>query len=369
MLFQAHMGKEKDVCSLERWIREIRRDKQKIWNRQKEIVREFRQSQSFFDIVLDGHLVAAIAHLCGYPDVTTFADGLAEMDADLLKKSIEELAKTATDFAKVKNDRLTTEKEQRDLGYEKHLLFMQHGLVLRNLALAMRDGDSGRVLVSLGYLTVWFQATDKFNYAYETLHMMACVRRLWSPRMKEFWMKNCLVNMSGKERGFMACDQLCEHVVREVKDMMHHNVDDKTAEWLRNTLSPQILSFYLAKERMREETGAIYDSGHSSKTTTKYEVETIAARILEDQLCHSQPGRISNERESPLQDLHGDGLWTLGQTTRISKYMERVRRDIGMDYRKDWEDAEQAQAQAQATESENEEVGPLDGEEAWLDDI
>jgi hypothetical protein len=40
-----------------------------------------------------------------------------------------------------------------------------------------------------------------------------------------------------------------------------------------------------------------------------------------------------------------------------------------MDYRKDWEDAEQAQAQAQATESENEEVGPFDREEAWLDDI
>ena len=42
----------------------------------------------------------------------------------------------------------------RNFGAENLLLFIQQGLMLRNLGLAMRQGDSGRVLNSLSYFAV-----------------------------------------------------------------------------------------------------------------------------------------------------------------------------------------------------------------------
>jgi hypothetical protein len=367
MFFQAHMGTDADVFSLERWIREIRRDKQKIWNRQKEIVREFRQSQSFFDIVLDGNIVAAVANACGFGDSKAFVADIETLDPEQLKKSIENLAKMICNFVGVSQLRLSGESD-RDSAYEKHWMFLQHGLVLRSLARGMRDGDSGRVLVSLSYLTIWFQASDKFNYAYETLHLMTCIKRLWSPRMKKFWMENCLINLSGKAGAWMACDQLCEHVVKEVKDMMHHNVDEKTGDFLRNTLSPQIMSFYFAKQKMRTETGAMYDSSHSSETPTCHEVYVIADRILEGKVCQLRRDRESNAKESTTQDLHADGLRDLAGFTRINKYVAKMERDVGLNFPDDlegeWAD-EDDEVVAVAEETVEEPMG--EDEYTWLE--
>jgi len=166
--------------------------------------------------------------------------------------------------------------------------------------------------------------------------------------------------MSGKAGGWMACDQLCEHVVREVKDMMHHNVDDKNGVWLRDTLSPQIMLFYLAKEKMREETGAKYESSHSSETTTRAEVEVIAERILEGKVCKLQPSRETNETESPVKDLHGEGWRALALGTGIGKYVERKARDVGLTAMQEWVDENEVVEIEESVENPGE-------DEMWLE--
>jgi hypothetical protein len=69
----------------------------------------------------------------------------------------------------------------RDRPHENFVLFMQHRLILRNFSEAMKTGDVGRVLASLSYFTIWFQATKQYNYARETpVHLTACLKRIWS---------------------------------------------------------------------------------------------------------------------------------------------------------------------------------------------
>src|SRR5579859_1971219 len=58
----------------------------------------------------------------------------------------------------------------------------------------MRHGNSSRLLVSLSFMTVWFQGSRQHRYATETLHLTACLRKLWKLDYKQWWMDNCLVN-------------------------------------------------------------------------------------------------------------------------------------------------------------------------------
>jgi hypothetical protein len=116
--------------------------------------------------------------------------------------------------------------ELRDRMLKKQWLLIQQGLSLRSFNRAMREGDSGRVVSSLTYFTVFFQATSQNGYSQETLHLTACLREYWSEGYKKFWMDTCLMNPSGKKKGWLACDAMTEHVVRIVEELFPANISD-----------------------------------------------------------------------------------------------------------------------------------------------
>src|SRR5438046_8223313 len=47
MLFQTHLGDEKDNCSMARWIIELNRDKNKLWNGKRNLVKDFQSCLTF----------------------------------------------------------------------------------------------------------------------------------------------------------------------------------------------------------------------------------------------------------------------------------------------------------------------------------
>ena len=189
----------------------------------------------------------------------------------------------------------------------------------------MRNGDSGMVIDCLSYFTVWFQATKKYNYAFETIHLTACIKQLWSPEMRQYWMENCLVNPSGKREGWMACDYLGEYIVREVKAMMHHNVNEANSKFLRLTLSPLILNFRNMRKLMTQECDVPFQSQHSSKVDTQFDVRLIARTVLQDQFCQIRPGRTARN----AIDLHGVGIQKLSTQVGIKKYIAKMDKDQG----------------------------------------
>ena len=53
----------------------------------------------------------------------------------------------------------------------------------------MKEGDSRRVRVFLNSLTIWFQAASQFDYTMECLHLTACLTKLWSSDLANYWME------------------------------------------------------------------------------------------------------------------------------------------------------------------------------------
>jgi hypothetical protein len=327
--------------------------KQVLWTGGKNPMKDFRSCQRFWDFVLDGYIIAAITARCGFTTIDNFISGMNETEVSTATGA---LAKDLSSFSEVARMR-ELPNETRDRDHENHLLLLQHGLVLRNFVLAMRQGDSGRVQTSLSYFTVWFQATKKHNYASETIHLTACLKRLWSDEMKEYWMENCLINPSGKVEGFMACDFLGEYVVREVKRMMHHNLTDVTARWLYEVIAVQVLLFREVRKKMAEECDSPMGGMHSSSVSTQAEVANVAQQLLRDGVTEQKPGRGSIDGLES-EDLHGAGLTALGTTVRIGKYIERLERDNGW-VSVGWEETEDV-------EVEDEDLIGEDSEDEWI---
>lgn len=318
MLYRTHLGKATDHCSLDRWIEDAGRTRSRIWNSQKEIVKEFRASQDYFETVLDGYILAAMANSCGFGDIPDLMANLTVISDDLAV-NINNMAKHLVHFGIISRMKQVP-AEKRDVPHESITMFMQHGLTLRSFKRAVRDGDSGRILPSLAYFTIWLQDTKQSQYAAETIHLMACLRKLWSPDYKKFWMDNCLISLSGRQHGFMACDEVCEHFVREIKEMLPANVTEDTLKFVFDTLSPQSLFLYHVRRKIMEETGAPDYGFHSSPVERATDASIIAKKLLDEDICTYNPGRGSQNTE--LKDLHNLGLEKLASGQGIAKYKD-----------------------------------------------
>lgn len=218
---------------------------------------------------------------------------------------------------------MRSSQTDRDVAHENLLLFIQQGLILRHFNLAKQRGDTGRMLNSLIYFTVWFQATKNYNYAKATLRLFANLRgKVWSERLRTFYMNTIVVNLTGKKLGFQALDEINEYLVREVKDMISDNITTATDEHLRNTLSLLIMILWEVRKKMAEQVEVRIDDYHSSKSNPWPDVIQVARTILSDRLCDHSPARHTNE--GCAQDLYDEGTQKLATITPIEKLKDSM---------------------------------------------
>ena len=202
-------------------------------------VKNFRSCNELFNHVLDGHIIAVVAAEYNVHSWQEVRQILTEQNWRIAIKDIREKKSNLQEVGQLRE----AKDKDRDILYENALLFLQHGLMYRDFCNAMRFGDSGRVIHCLVYFALWFQGSGLSNYAWEIMHMVACVRHAWSEEMVEFWKNNCLLNPSGSPKGFMAFDYLCEHFVREYKDRMPTDTSPAKDRHHREINSPQLMTF------------------------------------------------------------------------------------------------------------------------------
>jgi len=311
-IFKSHYGSETDRWSLSRMIKLLSYDANKFWNKTERLVKDFNRCFDFFNLVLDGCILAAVFRLCPI-DIGSI------LQPERLIAAVTDLSHELSDYSAVSSMRCR-EGQDRDVGEENLLLFVQEGLMLRHLSLAIHQGDSGRVINALSYFTVWFQGTGAHNYGAETLRLTACLRKLWSPRLKTFWMENgCLVNISRKREAFVALDCLNEYIVREVKNMVANVVTPQTDHHLRNVLSLLVLIFWDIRKKMSEEMDIYISDYHSSKVEHRTESRLVRDYILCSRLMRRGGDRDSlpSARDLEVKDAFMSGLHELAKTQRI----------------------------------------------------
>src|SRR5438034_418452 len=100
MLLNANLGTDMEEMFIVKWIVYLNRDSRKMWSKEKNHVKDFRACQDFFDIILDGTIIAFTTQLCGNERVN---DVLSIIDSISSKKFevIEAFANRMNDFCTV----------------------------------------------------------------------------------------------------------------------------------------------------------------------------------------------------------------------------------------------------------------------------
>jgi len=321
LFFRTHLGAATDVCSLSRWIKELNRIETKLWDKSSANVKNFNACMDFFNIVLDGCILAEFANACGAKSVQELSQRFSQID---IKERIDVIAKFLVKFDQVDKNR---NKNLQDSAHDNLILFLQHGLTLRNFSKAIRGGDPGRYLASLSYFTVWFQGSRQYNYAAETLHLTACLKACWSPEFKMFFLENSLVNLSGKKNGWIPCDALNERVVKEAKAMRVNNSNPATDDHWRNVVSLQTMLLPDAKLKMADECGVFISDYHSSAVEGMTDAKAVATTLLRDGVCKQKKQRdISGElgKQGKVDDLFVRGQMALATTKKIREFKEKI---------------------------------------------
>ncbi len=75
-------------------------------------------------------------------------------------------------------------RERRDKTRENALLLIREGIAYLDFISACQSGFSGRVEKYVEYFAIFYQGSLLKNYAGETMHMVACFRRLWNEKFR-----------------------------------------------------------------------------------------------------------------------------------------------------------------------------------------
>jgi hypothetical protein len=172
------------------------------------------------------------------------------------------------------------DEESRDVMHENAVLYLQHDWIYRTFSDVLDSGDVGIVEECLMFITQWFHRINKVNYTYESLHIMSCFSKLWSPELREHYRNNCLLNMSGKAREFEPVDKINEYLVREFQDVIHHNGTPAINKRAREVNARVLMLQKNVRDNVYQSSGAPHASNHSTRVNALACVKKIFQKLV-----------------------------------------------------------------------------------------
>ena len=337
LLLQTHMP-----CTLQFWMERLNRDSNIFQNR---VVRKFRPCQRFFFHIWDAYVLAAVATELG---ARSCGELCATLEQENWRQTILAIEEKYSAPTLVANWR---EEEERDIVHENAVLLLQHGSMYRDFCEAIKSADTGRVNHCLNFFAIWFQGSRKSKYALETMHLVACLNHLWDPKAVQYYMDSCLVNRSGTRHGWIACDMLTEHIVKEIKGLMHHNRSPAAKLYLENVLAKQVLILGEIRDNMMKASGGTNYYKHSSTVKAWRDVQTVADALITQRVFSRTLGRTMPQDVKPAPDLHETGTSLLVSGKRIRKYIANMTKGM---YSTEYEDEGDSEDDSDQSEVDSE---------------
>jgi hypothetical protein len=322
LFMRTHFGEVNAPGSLSFWIDFLQRDRGKLWNNSDPThVKDFNACLDFFRVILDGYILAALSQVGGFKSISDLRNALPTISASTLQQHIDTLVALVRNPREV--DYVDSDlRGEQAVSLSNMIVLLKHGLLLMTFHSAMRIGDTGLMINGMKFISVWFQASNNHKYAAECLKLTACLNGVYSKRQAKFWMENALVNLSGKQEGFMALDAWNEHIVKEVKGMIPDNLTSVTSAHARNICSLLIMDFRDIRKRVSEELEANIFDHHSSRVSPWRDSAAVANKLLSDKIAEMEVAAesrcqvlVSSGRNLYFNGLaalaSGEGIWKL----------------------------------------------------------
>jgi hypothetical protein len=217
------------------------------------------------------------------------------------------------------------QKTRRDIVYKNAIIFLTHSLIYTDFCDSIRSGDTGRLQKSFDILMVMFQGSPKMkSYRYQTLDLKALRTRLWTAEMRELWLWNAVLNLSGQQGKGIAIDEFNEWVVRAVKDIYNPSVSMQSTKFTCETISPNVIALREAAKGVLRSSGAPTWGYNHARVDDKRDIELIVELLLKDDIFTFTPGRPSPITYKASRDLYMDEINAMtGSEGVVKKYVAK----------------------------------------------
>ncbi|KAJ7654569.1 hypothetical protein DFH06DRAFT_1133343 [Mycena polygramma] len=223
---------------------------------------------------------------------------------------------------------------QGDMVYENTVLFLRDALLTREFSDAIKDEDSGRILIILRMWAFCYRGNGRTKYAHEMLHLLHNLICVWTKELRYTVLQNWLGNPQGKARCFVEIDLIQEHLNLWIKKIYKADGAGHSWDWLA-LISPCVDILRQLATKINVDLGARQGSKHATPDLED-DIDTLMDSLAEHDVYVETEGRVLDDDEKPAPDVYSVGAAALTHgslTTPLADFnaafeVLRARRDL-----------------------------------------
>ncbi|KAJ6475102.1 hypothetical protein C8R47DRAFT_1053159 [Mycena vitilis] len=261
---------------------------------------EWKPAHELIHISLPAHIVDGFRIHCGNNNLSEWAKSATVADFDLVAKTVFDKLFSTAALSKLRAQRV------RDITLENAILFNRDALFYVEFTRAIKQGDIGRVLNVLAIWMVMMRSPKTMpRYADAIFETLVRIRK-FPPKLRELYLANWLVNLTGRLLGFKPVDLLQEHQNFWAKIIYNAKGSNKSWEWL----SMITVCIFTLRDAMRTVQTAFKIPAYGEKHKTPPiddEVALIAQALADNSIQSYIAHRPANDHITPVRDLIKEG--------------------------------------------------------------
>jgi hypothetical protein len=150
---------------------------------------------------------------------------------------------------------------------------------------ALRAGDTGRLEKAMDMKCVMFQGIPKFkNYRIAMFDAKARRAKEWTPEMRELFLMNCVVNISGREDKFLAIDEFNEWLIKGIKFIWNPSANFRSEHHTREVVSPNIMSLRKSIAAVMKTITASTGGMRRTRADDRADIRKLLRSFLEEEM-------------------------------------------------------------------------------------
>ncbi|KAH9917526.1 hypothetical protein B0H21DRAFT_879595 [Amylocystis lapponica] len=180
------------------------------------------------------------------------------------------------------------------------IIFIRDTILSREVARAVAEGDAGRVYEALKMMMFCFAGSSHTKYTGYLLEMIASLELESSDTLRDFFLRNWLVNPSGEPGKYQEGDLMQEHYNRELETFIERKDVEWDADYIRRVIAPNVGHFVTLKNAWGDGLGLAKRRGAHPEPHSRPEVSILLNTYKDEDLHRFRAGRCYG---SPGEDI------------------------------------------------------------------
>ncbi|KAJ7061273.1 hypothetical protein C8F01DRAFT_1210307 [Mycena amicta] len=198
-------------------------------------------------------------------------------------------------------------ESERDVPLENIILFNRDALTMRVLRTAVKAGHIGMVITVLRHWMVMFRGSGRMpKYANALFHVLIDLPTM-HPTLRNAFLMNWLVNLSGKPNGFKELDLLQEHQNFWLKVIYTAKGVNRSWKWL-GMISVSIFTLRDVIRQVQGDYNTPYNGMTHTSPSTNKDLAVLREYLEKQSIQTHTPHRAGNKQATPARDLMAEGV-------------------------------------------------------------